>query len=73
MPQILYYLKLPETSCKESFNFGTLAIYTCQNSCEAAQKYKKEFLWEQSSIWHYINNEYFYICVIYLQRLFSLP
>lgn len=50
MPQILYYLKLPETSCKESFNFGILAIYTCPKSCEAGQKYKKEFLWEQSPI-----------------------
>lgn len=50
MPQILYYLKLPETSYKESFNFGVLAIYTCPNSCDTGQKYKKEFLWEQSPI-----------------------
>ncbi|XP_008187026.1 programmed cell death protein 2 [Acyrthosiphon pisum] len=50
MPQMLYYLKLPESSTKESFNFGILAVYTCPASCEAGQKYKKEFLWEQSPL-----------------------
>lgn len=50
MPQILYYLKLPESSTKESFNFGILAVYTCPESCEGGQKYKKEFLWEQSPL-----------------------
>lgn len=50
MPQILYYLKLPESSNKESLNFGILAVYTCSKSCEAGQKYKREFLWEQSPL-----------------------
>jgi pre-rRNA-processing protein TSR4 len=50
MPQILYYLKLPESSSKESFNFGILAVYTCPESCDSGPKYKKEFLWEQSAL-----------------------
>ncbi|XP_027846712.2 programmed cell death protein 2 [Aphis gossypii] len=50
MPQMLYYLKLPESSTKESFNFGILAVYTCPDSCDDGQKYKKEFLWEQSPL-----------------------
>lgn len=50
MPQILYFLKLPESSSKRSFNFGILAIYTCPKSCEVGQKYKNEFLWEQSPL-----------------------
>lgn len=50
MPQILYYLKLPESSSMESLNFGILAVYTCSKSCEGGQKYKKEFLWEQGSL-----------------------
>lgn len=47
---MLYYLKLPESSTRESFNFGILAVYTCPASCDAGQKYKKEFLWEQSPL-----------------------
>lgn len=51
MPQILYYLKLPESSNKESFNFGILAVYTCSESCEIrGYKYQNEFLWEQSPL-----------------------
>lgn len=51
MPQILYYLKLPELSSNDSsFNFGILAVYTCPESCEVGKIYKKEFLWEQSPL-----------------------
>ncbi|XP_050539325.1 programmed cell death protein 2 [Daktulosphaira vitifoliae] len=51
MPQILYYLKLPEIPAKESFNFGVLAIYTCPKSCNTNNKqYQEEFLWQQSAL-----------------------
>ncbi|XP_050419695.1 programmed cell death protein 2 [Adelges cooleyi] len=51
MPQVLYYLKLPEITNEESFNFGVLAVYTCPDSCSVGSKqYKEEFLWQQSSL-----------------------
>jgi pre-rRNA-processing protein TSR4 len=28
-------------------DWGTLAIYTCQDSCDSGTAYKKEFLWKQ--------------------------
>jgi len=56
MPQLLYFIHVDDTSSdKEALDFGTLFVYTCANSCEAANEanaadahYRTEFLWRQN-------------------------
>uniref|UniRef100_A0A1B6CI05 MYND-type domain-containing protein n=1 Tax=Clastoptera arizonana TaxID=38151 RepID=A0A1B6CI05_9HEMI len=45
LPQMLNYLGLETT--KSSIDWGTLAIYTCENSCKFGPSYKEEFVWKQ--------------------------
>ncbi|XP_035685421.1 programmed cell death protein 2-like [Branchiostoma floridae] len=45
MPQLLNYLQVD--SLKDSIDWGTLAVYTCVNSCEQGTAYHPEFLWKQ--------------------------
>eukprot|EP00062_Callorhinchus_milii_P009737 gi/632953986/ref/XP_007892720.1/ PREDICTED: programmed cell death protein 2 [Callorhinchus milii] len=45
MPQLLYYLKVD--SLGESIDWGTLAVYTCEESCDHGNEYTTEFLWKQ--------------------------
>ncbi|KAI8486830.1 Programmed cell death protein 2 [Branchiostoma belcheri] len=46
MPQLLNYLQVD--SLKESIDWGTLAVYTCVNSCDVGKAYHPEFLWKQN-------------------------
>lgn len=52
LPQLLNYLNLDEdkTSTVGVFDWGTLAVYTCKNSCDLNQAYKTEFLWKQDLV-----------------------
>jgi len=50
MPQMLNYLKLDAGIDQESVDWGTLAIYTCETSCDSSSgssAYKAEYLWRQ--------------------------
>ena len=48
MPQLLVSLKMDSLN-ESSIDWGTLAVYTCKNSCDATgPAYKKEFLWRQN-------------------------
>lgn len=41
MPQLLNYLEI------DNVDWGTLAIYTCEKSCNLGPAYKQEFIWKQ--------------------------
>ncbi|TRY88019.1 hypothetical protein DNTS_028271 [Danionella cerebrum] len=45
MPQLLNHLKVDSTEA--SIDWGTVAIYTCANSCEQGSRYLPEFIWKQ--------------------------
>lgn len=45
MPQLLNYLGLD--SSESSLDWGTLAVFTCKNSCSGDSDYKEEYLWKQ--------------------------
>ncbi|XP_034964387.2 programmed cell death protein 2 isoform X1 [Zootoca vivipara] len=45
MPQLLNHLKVD--SLGESIDWGTLAIYTCADSCNRGNHYTEEFVWKQ--------------------------
>ncbi|XP_066535695.1 programmed cell death protein 2 [Hoplias malabaricus] len=45
MPQLLNHLKVD--SLEESIDWGTLAIYTCADSCDQGSNYSPEFIWKQ--------------------------
>jgi len=49
MPQALTYLKLDKGVGVDSLDWGTLAVYTCQESCCSQEEpaYKTEFIWRQ--------------------------
>jgi hypothetical protein len=47
MPQLLYFLNLNETAGTETLDFGTLLVYTCEQSCPTDSHYVTEFLWRQ--------------------------
>ena len=64
MPQILHCLKVDENIKKGDLlqslkgdgnkggggiDFGTLAVFTCVNSCEGAEGYVEEYAWRQPS------------------------
>ncbi|KAF7254321.1 Programmed cell death protein 2 [Varanus komodoensis] len=46
MPQLLNHLKVD--SLGESIDWGTLAIYTCADSCNFGSQYTEEFIWKQN-------------------------
>lgn len=48
LPQLLNYLGLEETST--SIDWGTLAVYTCKQSCSSGPHYREEFLWKQDIV-----------------------
>lgn len=45
MPQLLNHLKVDSTDA--SIDWGTVAIYTCAESCDQGNKYSPEFIWKQ--------------------------
>uniref|UniRef100_A0A8C2KNX6 MYND-type domain-containing protein n=1 Tax=Cyprinus carpio TaxID=7962 RepID=A0A8C2KNX6_CYPCA len=45
MPQLLNHLKVDTTDA--SIDWGTVAIYTCADSCDQGTKYSPEFIWKQ--------------------------
>ena len=52
MPQLLNSLNLETQNAgisesSESIDWGVLAIYTCNNSCNEGPSYKSEFIWKQ--------------------------
>ncbi|KAL2943516.1 Programmed cell death protein 2 [Bienertia sinuspersici] len=57
MPQLLYYLRVEreDDPFEKSLDWATIAVYTCEASCDSAVTYKEEFPWvqlyEQVSNW----------------------
>ena len=51
MPQLLDYLKLNNSVDEKSIDWGILAVYTCEESCNFSENeskaYKSEFIWKQ--------------------------
>ena len=49
MPQALNHLALDKDIGQESLDWGTLAVYTCKDSCNPVDSpaYKNEFIWRQ--------------------------
>ena len=49
MPQLLHELKLDNQGSLDqaSVDWGILAIYTCEQSCDQGPAYKQEFIWKQ--------------------------
>ena len=49
MPQLLHELKLDSQGSLDqaSVDWGILAIYTCEQSCDQGPAYKQEFIWKQ--------------------------
>uniref|UniRef100_UPI00398F0329 programmed cell death protein 2 n=1 Tax=Pristiophorus japonicus TaxID=55135 RepID=UPI00398F0329 len=45
MPQLLNQLKVDRLG--ESLDWGTLVVYTCEQSCDHGNEYSPEFLWKQ--------------------------
>ncbi|XP_030628367.1 programmed cell death protein 2 [Chanos chanos] len=45
MPQLLNHLKVDTLDA--SIDWGTLAIYTCADSCDQGNRYSPEFIWKQ--------------------------
>ncbi|XP_043855613.1 programmed cell death protein 2 isoform X2 [Dromiciops gliroides] len=45
MPQLLNYLKADRLG--KSIDWGTLAVFTCAESCNLGTKYTEEFIWKQ--------------------------
>ncbi|XP_078412671.1 programmed cell death protein 2 [Cetorhinus maximus] len=45
MPQLLNHLKVD--CLDESLDWGTLSVYTCEQSCDHSNEYSAEFLWKQ--------------------------
>lgn len=45
MPQLLNHLRVD--SPEASIDWGTLAVYTCETSCDQGHKYCPEFIWKQ--------------------------
>ncbi|NP_001134666.1 programmed cell death protein 2 [Salmo salar] len=45
MPQLLNDLKVDSPDA--SIDWGTLAVYTCADSCDQGNKYSSEFIWKQ--------------------------
>lgn len=48
LPQLLNYLGLEENSVH--IDWGTLAVYTCKQSCNFGPHYREEFLWKQDIV-----------------------
>uniref|UniRef100_A0A7N0UNN6 Programmed cell death protein 2 C-terminal domain-containing protein n=1 Tax=Kalanchoe fedtschenkoi TaxID=63787 RepID=A0A7N0UNN6_KALFE len=47
LPQLLYYFGVQND--EDSFDWETIAVYTCQASCDGGSSYKEEFAWVQLS------------------------
>ncbi|XP_076885200.1 uncharacterized protein LOC143534646 [Bidens hawaiensis] len=45
MPQLLYYFDVKNES--NSLDWGTIAVYTCEASCDGSLAYEEEFAWVQ--------------------------
>ncbi|KAG6412564.1 hypothetical protein SASPL_125246 [Salvia splendens] len=47
LPQILYFFHVKDG--EDSLDWATIAVYTCEASCEGGASYKEEFAWVQLS------------------------
>ncbi|KAL3741568.1 hypothetical protein ACJRO7_017091 [Eucalyptus globulus] len=47
LPQLLYFFGVKNDA--DSFDWATIAVYSCEASCEGAASYKEEFAWVQVS------------------------
>jgi len=45
MPQLLYFFGVRNQP--DSLDWATIAVYTCQGSCDQSVSYKEEFAWVQ--------------------------
>ncbi|XP_047976260.1 programmed cell death protein 2-like isoform X1 [Salvia hispanica] len=45
LPQILYFFHVEDD--RDSIDWATIAVYTCEASCEGGASYKEEFAWVQ--------------------------
>ena len=49
LPQLLYYLDVEKNTGEDSIDWGTLIVYSCENSCSLVENeiVKEEYLWRQ--------------------------
>jgi pre-rRNA-processing protein TSR4 len=48
LPQMLYYLEVEKLGKERALDWGTLAVYTCERSCQQnGRQYMEEFIWKQ--------------------------
>jgi len=45
MPQLLFFFGGKNE--RESLDWATIVVYTCENSCDSSLSYKEEFVWVQ--------------------------
>ncbi|CAN8248063.1 unnamed protein product [Cochlearia groenlandica] len=45
MPQLLFFFGA--NNDRDSLDWATIVVYTCENSCESSLSYKEEFVWVQ--------------------------
>ncbi|KAJ0758400.1 putative programmed cell death protein [Helianthus annuus] len=45
LPQLLYYFDVKNES--NSLDWATIAVYTCEASCDGSLAYEEEFCWVQ--------------------------
>lgn len=45
LPQLLYFFHVKDG--EDSLDWATIAVYTCEASCEGGASYKEEFAWVQ--------------------------
>ncbi|KAH6756665.1 zinc finger family protein / programmed cell death 2 C-terminal domain-containing protein [Perilla frutescens var. hirtella] len=46
LPQLLYFFHVKDDG-EDSLDWATIAVYTCEGSCEGGASYKEEFAWVQ--------------------------
>jgi pre-rRNA-processing protein TSR4 len=45
---MLYYLEVEKLGKERALDWGTLAVYTCERSCQQnGRQYMEEFIWKQ--------------------------
>jgi len=73
LPQLLYFFGVKNDV--DSLDWATIAVYSCEESCDGAASYKEEFAWVQVSSpsqvvpWKFL----FFIQLLWLRGFYNSP